>query len=814
MASYTYDSIELGDQNSLGCKCCRFSYGIDLPIPKNLPIDEIKSHAAAFSTSILKDWTTLNAIVKRFEATIQKRWVKKSSKQKRDILLTAWPDMANTHRPDFIGFRSVLKTAPRSRTLPSAAFLWPYINLEDLQQRHLLLIFLNSRGRNLPETFVTGDLRAAHRGEGWKGTDASPIEECFHMAFNGQHTPRTYGWPVPCDSISCTRQTIWHDTQNGLLVLEIQQRIYAFLLACTKLILHDINPGQYLLAPHQPCPPLPQALCSEWPSLSAHMLEMPYRMPEKPDVNRLKYLVSARRAAAEDHIWLLREDPGYFVENLREWREHDQDSFKHQCPSGWRMVARNMISDAFTYFRYWDWIYRRLAALPPVNQQLQRANYNTLHLAKPHEQVWTELTVVVEDMISFSVMQLSNGLRSSPRLRHIYSAAAIKHHQKLTDSERRVDVLFHAIVNEDKRKLHGLQPLVQEVQYMLDTCPEASQLVDSWLLRQYSDLAMLSELLTRIEGFVPWSTGWLANSVLCSKTVRDNTGQLFDMEVKLRLAFDDLFADTNGVGAMLSDSSDGRFDHPATKRLTEATVNTMRFSEAGLDTFWAALEAGVKAKTKYSLINMIERRLFQPRKLYRTPKWTPPLVEEKGTQPLQKLDANLSSVRSKTAIPDVVTPAKTKTKIKTRGIAVPENDIINTSSPNQSASTEQAPSAITIKVPKRAYKVLSALLPTGSADSHQRAEIALEELLQAMNTIGLQPEKLYGSIWIFMPKSKDNCTADEKQKQYWIEVSRSIQFHEPKEVRRGSKIPTNMVRTFGRRLKHAYGWEGGMFVCE
>lgn len=109
------------------------------------------------------------------------------------------------------------------------------------------------------------------------------------------------------------------------------------------------------------------------------------------------------------------------------------------------------------------------------------------------------------------------------------------------------------------------------------------------------------------------------------------------------------------------------------------------------------------------------------------------------------------------------------------------------------------------KLPKRAYKVFSALLPSSSPQNHQRIEIAWEELLSAMNTIGLQPEKLYGSVWIFKPKGEDECL---------LELKRSIQFHEPKEVRKGGKIPANMVRVYGRRLKHAYGWEGGMFGCE
>ncbi len=76
--------------------------------------------------------------------------------------------MPRCHRPDFQGFRETLKTAPRSRTCPSRAYLWPYINLEDLQQPHPLLLFFNCRGRVLPEQFISADIEAAHLGRGWE----------------------------------------------------------------------------------------------------------------------------------------------------------------------------------------------------------------------------------------------------------------------------------------------------------------------------------------------------------------------------------------------------------------------------------------------------------------------------------------------------------------------------------------------------------------------------------------------------------------------------------------------------------------------
>jgi hypothetical protein len=42
--------------------------------------------------------------------------------------------------------------------------------------------------------------------------------------------------------------------------------------------------------------------------------EAPYRVTALLDIGSLRALVLAHRNEAEDHIWLLREDPGYFAE--------------------------------------------------------------------------------------------------------------------------------------------------------------------------------------------------------------------------------------------------------------------------------------------------------------------------------------------------------------------------------------------------------------------------------------------------------------------------------------------------------------------
>jgi hypothetical protein len=51
-------------------------------------------------------WKCLKEIVQRHEATLIKRWAKKSKSQQVQFLLKAWPGMSLNHRPDHEAFRN------------------------------------------------------------------------------------------------------------------------------------------------------------------------------------------------------------------------------------------------------------------------------------------------------------------------------------------------------------------------------------------------------------------------------------------------------------------------------------------------------------------------------------------------------------------------------------------------------------------------------------------------------------------------------------------------------------------------------------
>lgn len=113
-----------------------------LLMPKLLSTAAVKGARRQRAARICNDRRLLNDIVERHEATLQKRWMKKTKEQRRKILLSAWHNMAVAHRPDFEAFTKESEQQRMAGTRFRDAFPWPYINLEDLSKSRALLLFL------------------------------------------------------------------------------------------------------------------------------------------------------------------------------------------------------------------------------------------------------------------------------------------------------------------------------------------------------------------------------------------------------------------------------------------------------------------------------------------------------------------------------------------------------------------------------------------------------------------------------------------------------------------------------------------------
>ena len=67
--------------------------------------DELVKELNPLAEKVLADWNTLKGLVERYSDVIEKRWMKKTKKKQKDLLLQAWLNMSPAHRPDFEAFR-------------------------------------------------------------------------------------------------------------------------------------------------------------------------------------------------------------------------------------------------------------------------------------------------------------------------------------------------------------------------------------------------------------------------------------------------------------------------------------------------------------------------------------------------------------------------------------------------------------------------------------------------------------------------------------------------------------------------------------
>jgi len=253
--------------------------------------EEVRGRRKAMARRIFEDWTLLAEILDGNEARLHKRWAKKTKKQRQEVLLAAWPNMSLQHRPDFAALWKESDQERRTGTKFREAYLWPYINLEDLSKPHTLLLLLNARAKHAPDAFAFADFDAIRLGMVTRAIKPAVLWG-HHMIFRDRKTPETYGelrkWERNDPDLLCPISGML--AGGGLLTLEIQQRLMSFLVECCKLTMHDYTMDR-LTTKHYPAQQLPAfSIATEhgFASLAALALEAPYRVPANLDLSRIE----------------------------------------------------------------------------------------------------------------------------------------------------------------------------------------------------------------------------------------------------------------------------------------------------------------------------------------------------------------------------------------------------------------------------------------------------------------------------------------------------------------------------------------------
>jgi hypothetical protein len=790
-----------------------FFSSIGLPQPSSFPTPaEVRQQAFEQSNTILSDWATLRKILDRHEETLRKRWMKKSRAQRKTVLLTAWPNMPPTHRPDYEAFRKESTQKISLGTKFKEAYMWPCINVEDLVQGKSLLLFINSRGRHPPNMFAYTDHEAMRFGR-VTGAINMPFLNTYSMFLDGQ-TAATYGkldaWADNDKAFDMMMSGYGVHPGQGLTILEIQQRILGFLVKCCQLILHDLSPDS-LTDDQTPIRPEPPAIVgdpAEWPTLASIAAEAPYRVPANLDFGRLKAVIAAKRSAAEDHIWGLREDPGYFSDTVGNWSEHRQETLldtngkRHPALTDlkslfWERVLGNVIVDAYGALIVWNLIYQELTELDALKMKYPKVISPQPKLPPEYMKALLSFRYMLDQASKGPILYLKNGVPASPPLRSLFvrepqvpGSTMIR-----VQTKRGVQIdpmlwIFQTLWDDHKLFLCSLPSLMDELERLIQSDPKQKERISAWVARILSDLGVIARARHELDIYQPWAAGMDYASADHDKDIKAEFARKFVALTELESNFKNLSLAKVGM------PSDGKFQYPSDRRRTEQATETMRKAEQNLDLFWKAADEQYKNKTGRSLHQAVKHLFTEERELERTPEWVEPTKEPRKKKESEdsEFDKMLSQLRVDHKEPSPAEIPTTKAKVKTKGVT-PSAD--STAPPPAPQPTSQTPDIQPIMtVSKRAFKVFSILFHTPS-QSDQPGEIPWPDFLHAMVATGFEPSKLYGSVWQFTPTKLD--------------VERSIQFHEPHP--RG-KIPFRSARRFGRRLSRAYGWHSGVFVQE
>ncbi|KAK5720429.1 hypothetical protein LTR17_014986 [Elasticomyces elasticus] len=799
------------------------------PRPQFPSAEEVRLEARQRSEAIFEHRHTLNVILDRHEATIQKRWLKKTKPQRRRMLLAAWPGMNAMHRPDFDASRR--ESLEQRQTAPTKfrdAFLWPDFNLEDFVKPRILLLILKARGRHEPCLFYRSDIDACSVGYAVNGIE-EPWLNRHGMVFVDRHDAVSYGelvaWTDKTSAfkLMCEQQSLPPGT--GLTVLRVQERILHFLIDCCKEILHDIaDPEDFPVLPE---PDLTVDHAEGYASLSALMTEAPYKPPNGIDIIRLKAILLAKSSAAEDHLWSLREDPSYYADTLRELLDHRYEQVKDR--SGARHPDLQKAREEVVSLKIVETIEEMLPRLggkispdTPLPKDLQ--------LELEYFQSWLECS------LRGPLSQLHVAAYSSPPLRAYVERRhpddpktrctglyplSLKITRSLSDDgspQGQLLWLLDVLLNEGPNTEYGITTIVDELGRLLHVEPEARDMVSPCVATIISDLSVMTECLRQL---YPYKRQ-LRKFPL--KPIEDDAGRHVE---GLTVPWIGLLKIIEGSKpsevCRLGIPTDSRFYYPVDKRRSRENHEAMR----NLDAFWNLIESNLEVRRVESLKDLSKRSnalfntaiewvLSKPRHLQRTAEWIDlssdsTALQEADHRPLSDVYHELERRTEHTlARPHndghghnrsyshnrqhgresskMALGSKPKTRA---GLALQDKENTPPTGPPPSVKSREQP---TFALDARALKVFRTIFYTPSISSTP-GEVPWLDFVYAMSATGFAAEKLYGSVWNFRPAG--------------LNTERSIQIHEPHP---STKIPYRTARRHGRRLEKAYGWHSGMFT--
>lgn len=786
----------------------------NFPVPELKTFEEVQSQAKEQAKIIFSTQKALAGILDKHEHILTKRWMKKSTEQRRKILVAVFPQIPLTHRPDFQAMRREKMEKTRSGTQFRDSWLLPSLNVEDLTQPRNLILFLRSRARNPPGVFVNADFNSFHVGHVTQAIKI-PYLTGYTMLLTGQNTLETYGrmlsWDEDPEAFDMMSTGVGIQPGEGLIAMEIQKRKLEFLLESAQIILQGVNADANNLPPRPGEEEKRDLLArneADWPSLTVEMLEAPYRVPDRFEVSKFQSFIKARRDQAEDHLWSLREDPSYFQDAILEWSEHRQeriptaDGRSHPVLKQdlfWERVLGNVIVNAYLDFLAWHGLSQEVEKICGiVARNACKGNKTGVELSddKDFEIAIAHFSHYVTQVTKGALELWRVGMAASPPLRRHFvrspqdpTNTKIQVRSKSSSAARQDNLLWlmETLTMDYQLFLCGIENVCDELEREIRSSAANNDRVSAWIASLISDLSFLAEIQRQIDLRSPGPT-------MVEDVEEETKKHEYEQKTKLLSQVFHVLTKPKDLASTALPLS--KFNHPSQKRRTQAVTEQMQQAEKELDNVWTHVDRH-SLKTCGKTVHHLLAGILDNREIRRTPDWQPPeskpAIKSPATEDATSIAAGLGASSLMTPSKDTVSPRDFATdlhqKPKTRGSAQP--------SVAQPTTDVAAPAVADwcpkFKVSKRGFKIFTTLFYTPS-EANAPGEIPWSEFLSAMASVGFSLKKLDGSAWLFAP-------VDDL-------FGRSIIFHEPHP---SNKIPFKIARRFGRRLERAFGWTSESF---
>ncbi|KAK0103464.1 hypothetical protein ONS95_005487 [Cadophora gregata] len=770
------------------------------PIPREVERrpEDIQDEATFRAASIFRSRDRLQYILDSYQDMLLRRWSKKTRGAREDILVEAWPDIPLTHRPDFALFHrfeplQFLITDPHE--LIAAKF--PSLNVEDLSYGKHFLMLVDARARNAPKLFARSDLEASVISRA-RGAFSLSICPGHSMSLDGD-TPSSYGKVISLvgndQAQDRLKYGIDYTISEGLLVLEIQQKVLQFLESCCESVLHD--------------KPLPNPN-EGWTSLNEMNRNAPYHSPRSPDFHRLMSLFAANLTMNADHLWELRIDPSYFLESVKAChssrREAVNDSLGQAHPATetqdyWETCAGSAAENAYCSVIMAEIDFGLAAKLHsiyaslPINRQisvdelksaqnvefLEGMLYLRNNLVNQFEDALTVLSYSLPTERTFREYFVRDTNASEFNARCIYPRGK--------DSDELFPYFSALLFLEPRLEVQmGPKNLLAEIERVVESNPEQKMRLSPNVLQLIGRVGYFMHAIESIDKIQP--------SVRVAHTdLMTNGGPSYASFVeessKLVIRHTQFLEEVKGMSYEgFGPPDSGRFEYPCWKPRKRQNIDQMRQAESWLDKYWEMFDHGFHSSSGKS-IHEYDPRVFKCRQIIRTPVEEPrikPKPKDSGVV-LDDIDLALAQLKQDESSKDCNEAVKTSS---------PEPNLeANNVLPIQDfLATDRTHFTFTERSLKVFRKMFKDPYPEPPAD------IKWSDFLTAMIDAGFQICKQYGSLWHFTP--------------ICLGMDRSIFLYEPRiafDARSGVlEMDFKHAQRLARRLNYAYGWDETWFA--